>query len=105
MAKKKRTGVEWVGGIALMPGYVTGEGEPYRPEMLLWLDDNQMVLGVTTEKPGHLMARASDSLAETLAKPMVGNDTPTRIRVASKELAEVLRAGHPHHRDCLRAYA
>ncbi len=97
MAKKKRTGVEWVGGIALMPGYVTGEGEPYRPEMLLWLDDNQLVLGVTTEKPGHLLARASDSLAETMAKPMVGKaGAPSRIRVATKDLADVLCAGHPN---------
>ena len=96
MARKKKTGIEWVGGVAVMPGYVTGEGEPYRPEMLLWLDDNQLVLGVTTEKPGELLARASASLAETMAKPMVGKaDAPTRIRVASKELAEALRVGHP----------
>ena len=52
MAKTKKTRIEWVGGVAVMPGYVTGEGEPYRPEALLWLDDNQLVLGVTTEKPG-----------------------------------------------------
>jgi hypothetical protein len=96
MAKKK-TGVEWVGGIAVMPGYVTGEGEPYRPEALLWLDDRQLVLGVSTEKPGHLLARASASLAETMGKPMVGKaEAPTQIRVATKELAEVLRAGHPN---------
>ncbi len=96
MARKKRTGVEWVGGIVVMPGYVTGEGEPYRPEALLWLDDNQLVLGVTTEKPGQLLARASASLTETMAKPMVGKaGAPTSIRVASKELADVLRVGHP----------
>jgi hypothetical protein len=29
MAKKKRTGIEWVGGIVSMPAYVTGEGDPY----------------------------------------------------------------------------
>lgn len=97
MAKKKRSGIEWVGGVAVMPGYVTGEGEPYRPEALLWLDDSQLVLGVTTEKPGQLLARASDSLAETMAKPMVAKaDAPSRVRVATKELAEVLRAGHPN---------
>lgn len=96
MAKTKTTGIEWVGGVAVMPGYVTREGEPYRPEMLLWIDDNQLVLGVATEKPGELLARASASLTETMAKPMVGTaDAPTRIRVATKELAEVLRAGHP----------
>ncbi|MBI5481904.1 MAG: hypothetical protein HY906_23820 [Deltaproteobacteria bacterium] len=94
---KKETGIEWVGGVAVMPGYVTGEGEPYRPEALLWLDDNQLVLGVTTEKPGALLSRASDSLAETMAKPMVGKaDAPSSVRVATKELAEALRAGHPN---------
>lgn len=97
MAKKKKAEIEWVGGIAVMPGYVTAEGEPYRPEALLWLDDNQRVLGVTTEKPGQLLARASDSLAETMAKPMVGKaDAPSRIRVGTKDLSEVLRAGHPN---------
>jgi hypothetical protein len=96
MARKKK-GIEWVGGIAVMPGYVTGEGEPYRPEALLWLDDRQLVLGVSTEKPGQLLARASESLAETIVKPMVGKaDQPTRIRVATTELAEVLRTGHPN---------
>jgi hypothetical protein len=30
-AKKKRTGIEWVGGLVSMPAYVTGEGDPYRP--------------------------------------------------------------------------
>ena len=35
--KKKRAGVEWVGGVVPMPAYVTGEGEPYRPEVLLWM--------------------------------------------------------------------
>lgn len=33
-ARKKRTEIEWVGGIVSMPMYVTGEGEPYRPEAL-----------------------------------------------------------------------
>lgn len=97
MARKKKTGVEWVGGIAVMPGYVTGEGEPYRPEALLWLDNRQLVLGVSVEKAGQLLTRASANLSETMAKPMVGKaDQPTRIRVATTELAEVLRAGHPN---------
>jgi hypothetical protein len=30
-ARKKRAGIEWVGGIVAMPAYVSGEGEPYQP--------------------------------------------------------------------------
>jgi hypothetical protein len=36
-AGKARTGIEWVGGLVEMPAYVIGEGEPYRPETLLWM--------------------------------------------------------------------
>ena len=51
-AKRKRVGIEWVGGLVSMPAYVTGEGEPYRPEVLLWMSGDGIVLGTTTAKPG-----------------------------------------------------
>jgi hypothetical protein len=89
---------DWVGGIAAMPAYVTGEGEPYRPEMLLWLDkgDGLLVVGSHLGKPGDMLGRACDSLGTTMKEPMVGPPrAPTRLRVASPELADVLRAGHP----------
>ena len=37
MATKKhatRSDIDWVGGIVSLPGHVTGEGEPYRPELI-----------------------------------------------------------------------
>jgi hypothetical protein len=54
-AKKKRTGVEWVGGLVSMPAYVTGEGDPYRPETLFWMGAQGAVLGHTVGKPGELV--------------------------------------------------
>lgn len=41
---KQRTGIEWVGGLVSMPTYVTGEGEPYRPEALFWMSASGAVL-------------------------------------------------------------
>jgi hypothetical protein len=94
-AKKKRTGIEWVGGLVSMPAYVTGEGDPYRPEVLFWMSADGAVLGHTSGKPGELIGLASENLRSTIERPMFGQPhAPQRLRVASPELAEVLRAGH-----------
>ena len=59
-AKRKRVGIEWVGGLVSMPAYVTGEGEPYRPEVLLWMSGDGLVLGTTTAKPGEVVGVAAE---------------------------------------------
>src|SRR5690606_95075 len=94
--RKKRTGIEWVGGIDAMPAYVTGEGERYRPETLFWMSAEGAVLGHTVGKPGELVELACESLRSTIEQPMFGQPhAPDRVRVASPELAEALRAGQP----------
>jgi hypothetical protein len=94
-AKNKRTGIEWVGGLVSMPAYITGEGDPYRPEILLWMSADGAVLGHESGKPGALLGLACESLRSTMARPLVGQPhAPQRVRVASPELAETLRAGH-----------
>jgi hypothetical protein len=94
-SKKKRAGIEWVGGLVSMPAYVTGEGDPYRPEVLFWMSPEGAVLGHTAGKPGELVGLASASLRSTIERPMFGQPhAPQRVRVASPELAEALRAGH-----------
>jgi hypothetical protein len=94
--KKKRTGIEWVGGMVLMPTYVTGEGEPYRPEALFWMGAEGAVLGSTVGKPGEVLGLASNSLRDTIVRPIWGQPhSPERVRVASPELASALRDGHP----------
>ena len=79
-----------------MPAFVTGEGVPYRPEALFWMGTEGGILGSTVAKPGELVPMASESLQQTIEQPMYGRPhAPTRVRVASPELADVLRAGHP----------
>jgi hypothetical protein len=87
---------EWVGGIVSMPTYVSDGDEPYRPEILLWLNADGLVIGTTMGKPGEVLAGASDHLRATIEKPMIGPpQSPARIRVSSVELASALRASHP----------
>lgn len=93
--QKKRAGIEWVGGLVLMPTYVGGEGPPFRPESLLWINAEGAVLGCKMGKPGEQLGIASDDLRATIEREMsVAGHKPTRIRVDSPELAAVLRAGH-----------
>lgn len=95
MAKQRRDGVEWVGGLVSMPAFVRGEGESYRPELLLWLGAEGAILGSTLGKPGEVLGEACASLRSTIEQPMFGRPhKPARVRVASAELAEALRAGH-----------
>jgi hypothetical protein len=93
---KQTTGIEWIGSTVEMPAYVTGEAEPYRPEALFWMGADGAILGSTLAKPGELLPMASESLQSTIEQPMYGRPhSPTRVRVASAELADALRAGHP----------
>ena len=96
VTKKRTTGVEWVGGLVVLPAYVTGEGEPCRPETLFWMGAEGAVLGHTAGKPGELVGLAAESLRSTIERPIFGKPhAPARVRVASPELAAALSAGHP----------
>ena len=97
MATKTRAKpIEWVGGLASMPGFVTGEGKPYRPEVLLWIGADGAVLGHMAGAPGEVVSQAAEHLRRTIRQPMYGKPhAPTRVRVASRELADALQAAHP----------
>lgn len=95
-ARNERTGSEWTGGLAPMPAWVTGEGDPYRPEMLMWLNAEGLVVGHAVGRPGELLGDACESLRNAIERPMAGTaQSPQRVRVASPALAEALRAGYP----------
>jgi hypothetical protein len=89
-------GIEWIGGKVSMPAYVAGDGEPYRPEALFWMGADGLILGSTMARPGELLAMASESLQRAIEQPMCGRPhSPGRVRVASAELADALRAARP----------
>ncbi|MEX2482445.1 MAG: hypothetical protein WD928_16425 [Gammaproteobacteria bacterium] len=90
--------VEWIGGLVSMPAAVAAEGEHerYRPEGLCWMGADGHVLGMALERPGELLPMACEHLQQAIEQPLYGPPhVPTRIRVASPELAEVLRSGRP----------
>lgn len=95
MASKKRgkAEIEWVTGFISVPGYVTDEGERYRPEVLVWIDQNGLVIGMDTARPGLLIHRIAAHFRQTTQQPIIGPPRlPTRVRVASPEIADTLRA-------------
>jgi hypothetical protein len=95
-AQNSRRTSEWVGGLFPMPAYITGEGEPFRPEMLIWMANSGEVLGNEVGRPGELLAQARQSLQRMIEQPPKGKTVaPKRVRVASPELAEALRFGDP----------
>lgn len=100
MTERSRTpsaSAEWVGGILSMPMPITDEGEPYLPDMLLWVDPaNELILGTTLARPEELPGLAANSLRETIASPAMGPPgPPARVRVSSEALADTLRAAFP----------
>jgi hypothetical protein len=79
-----------------VPAYVAGDGDPYRPDALFFLDENGVVLHSQVAKAELLLSAAAKSLRETIGQPLFGHKrSPTTIRVASAALARELKAGCP----------
>lgn len=91
---RREAALEWIGGRFAAPAFVTGEGEPYRPEMLIWLDDARgTVVYVEATDPRDGPASLGDALERAIAKPADGpKRRPTRVRVARSDDAAELRA-------------
>ncbi len=91
---RREADVEWVGGRFAAPAFVTGEGEPFRPETLVWLDiGNELVVFAKSFRPDQGIPSLADALEEAMARPMAGpKRRPSRVRVASSADAAELRA-------------
>jgi hypothetical protein len=83
---------EWVGGRLTAPMYVT-EGEPFRPDIILWLENGtDLIVGSTVVHPSEPASAVADCLTQALEKPLTGpRRRPNRIRVADPALVEGLR--------------
>ena len=84
---------EWVGGRLTMPAYVTDADQPYRPEMVLWLElPHDLVVGTSIAGPDEPVELAA-TLRAAMAAPLAGPARrPDRVRVADPSLAAELRA-------------
>jgi len=89
-----RTSLEWIGGLLSPPFFITDREEPYRPEMVVWMElPSGLVVGnevIAPEQAGGAVARA---LAAALKRPLAGPPRwPDTIRVADASLAAEVRA-------------
>lgn len=72
------SGSEWVGGRLLAPMYIT-EGEPYRPEVILWMElPEGFVVGTHLMNPTQPDLSFGESLVRTMRHPMVGSPRARR---------------------------
>lgn len=76
-----------------MPGYVM-EGEPYRPEIILWLElPDDLIVGSTLIDPNGPPVSVVQVLLDAMKRPMTGAPRrPDRVRVADDALAAEVRA-------------
>ena len=83
----------WQCGVAELPGYVDGEGEPFRPVGIFWMNEDGMLIGSQVAHPDSLEDQIVVSLGQVMARPLVGlPQRPSRIRVNSPGIAALLQA-------------
>jgi len=94
--RPKTTQTEWIGGIIPLP-IVIEEPKMANPELIVWLNADGFIVGQEMHAPGEAKLAACTSLNNTIKSPMVKTpQRPTCIRVASKSLADMLKAGFPN---------
>lgn len=90
----KRSG-EWVGGTFPFPGVIDGE-ERSEPHVVVWLNAAGGVLGHTVGPRAEIASMLASSLRDAIERPLLGAPhRPERVRVASEELADAVRAAEP----------
>jgi hypothetical protein len=94
MAARKSVKTEWVGVAAPIPGDGTGAPTDRSwPHVLAWISPEGALLGYSVGTAADLTKDIWESLAATIARPMVARaPAPARVRIASPELAAALRA-------------
>ncbi len=87
----------WVGGRFSSPFFITGEGEPYRPEVIVWMElPSGMVVGHRLIDPGAEPVPFAATLEEAMREPLMGPPRrPGRVRIADEGLAREIREADP----------
>ena len=89
---------EWVGGRVVAPFFVENGveegGDPFRPEMVLWVEaPSGLVVGQQVSAPEEAAGALGRALLEAMRAPLIGPARrPDTIRVADAEDAAALRA-------------
>ena len=84
---------EWIGGRLLPPFFVEDQDEPVRPELVIWMDSDGLVVGQELLSPEDEEGALARTLLEAIERPLVGpRRRPSTIRVADRSLAAEVRA-------------
>ena len=84
---------EWIGGRLLPPFFVEDRDEPVRPELVIWMDSDGLVVGQELLSPEDGEGALARTLLEAFERPLVGpRRRPSTIRVADRYLAAEVRA-------------
>ena len=85
---------EWVGGRLSTPFYIQDRDEPYRPDMVLWMElPEGFVVGQAIVNPEDREGAVARALRSALTQPSVGSPRrPSTIRVADAATAAEVRA-------------
>ena len=85
---------EWVGGRLSPPFFVTDRDEPYRPELVIWVEEpSGLIVGQDVIVPEGVEGAVGRVLLASMKRPLAGPPrSPDRIRVADTSLAAEVRA-------------
>lgn len=88
---------EWVGGLLNAPAYITGEpGEPYRPQMYVWVNEIGQVVEMSLLDPNDSDYDVVMGLKTAIEQPLVGSaSAPSHIRVNDARQAKELQLAFP----------
>ena len=89
---------EWIGGRFPTPFYVHDREEPYRPDLVLWMElPEGFVVGQAVVRPEDTEGAVAGALRSAMIQPSVGSPRqPTAIRVADAATAAEVRAEVGH---------
>lgn len=95
--KRRRRSAEWLGGRFVTPISITGEGEPYSPEVDLWFELPVGVIHLASFlNPKEPDRSFSDSLGQAMKKPAIGPPRqPKKVRIADEKLAGEIQDSFP----------
>jgi hypothetical protein len=84
---------EWIGGWLRPPWFIGDRDEPYRPEVVLWLEQpSGLIVGQALFPPEEAPGALGRALREALERPLFGTPRrPAAIRVADPALAAEVR--------------
>lgn len=90
-------GSEWIGGRLSPPFFVTGDAQPYRVTLVVWMEQpSGLIVGQLVCTPNEVEGALGRALQSALAQPVdSGSRRPHRLRVNDDALAAEVRAVIP----------